>query len=98
MTPRFVLRRAAAEDIQEATAWYALRSTSVAAEFLRAVDAALADIGRAPEQHPPVTDRIRRALLRRFPYALYFTRRGETTYVIACMHHRRHPRRWRRRA
>jgi hypothetical protein len=37
MTPRFVLKRSASIDIADATAWYALRSTSLAAEFVRAL-------------------------------------------------------------
>jgi hypothetical protein len=46
MTPRFVLKRSASIDIADATAWYALRSTSLAAEFVRAIDVALAEVRR----------------------------------------------------
>jgi hypothetical protein len=44
-----------------------------------------------------VTAKVRRALVRRFPYSVFFTFRDDTTTVIACLHHRRNPRLWRRR-
>ncbi|MGQ0767154.1 MAG: type II toxin-antitoxin system RelE/ParE family toxin [Gemmatimonadota bacterium] len=97
MTSRFVLRRLAAEDIAEAATWYALRSVVLAGEFVRAVDAVLAAIRRAPQHFPELQPGVRRAVLRRFPYSVFFTTRDGTTFVVACLHHRRHPRRWRRR-
>lgn len=97
MTPRFVLKRSASNDIADATAWYALRSTSLAAEFVRAVDVALAEVRRTPERFPRVSSNVRRALLRRFPYSVFFTSHDDTTTIIACLHHRRNPRHWRAR-
>lgn len=34
------------------------------------------------------------ALLRRFPYAVYFVASSDLVSVVACMHARRDPRRW----
>ncbi|MGI8991542.1 MAG: hypothetical protein ACR2I2_18420 [Bryobacteraceae bacterium] len=39
----------------------------------------------------------RRALLRRFPYTLFFTIEGNTLLVIACFHASRDPRQWQQR-
>jgi hypothetical protein len=42
---------------------------------------------------------VRRALLRRFPYALFFVIDEQTLYfVIACFHASRNPLQWQRRA
>ncbi len=72
MTPRLVVRPAAEADIAQAALWYEQRAVGLGAEFLRAVDVALAEIARMPERFPVVHPVCRRALLRRFPYGVYF--------------------------
>lgn len=104
MTPRFVVRSEAEADIAEAYGWYEARSSGLGDEFLAAVDEALADVRETPQRFPRVHEEsdfaIRRARLRRFPYGLYFIwdESRAITSVIACMHARRHQRRWLRRA
>ena len=39
----------------------------------------------------------RRALLRRFPYGIYCRIYPDTIVIVACMHGRRDPKRWRAR-
>lgn len=95
--PRLFVRRAARADIAEAFRWYEERVTGLGHEFLRAVASTLATIESTPEQYPIALDDIRKALLKRFPYVVYFvlSRRGAS--VIAVMHGRRNPRRWKSR-
>jgi plasmid stabilization system protein ParE len=52
-----------------------------------------------PQQFPVIHKNVRRALLRRFPYALMFVIETDTTLtVIACFHGSRDPAQWQRRA
>jgi hypothetical protein len=51
-----------------------------------------------PALFPMVYEDVRRALLRRFPYGIFFRDLGGTRRVIAVMDLRRDPQRWRRRA
>jgi len=51
-----------------------------------------------PERYPLVRGTVRRALLRRFPYAVFFVATADFVSVLACMHARRDPRRWQERA
>ena len=95
---RLVVREAAEADITEAARWYEQRSPGLGSEFLRAIDVALAEIARMPERYPVVHGRARRALLRRFPYAVFFVPRPDLVSVIACLHARRDPRHWRERS
>jgi plasmid stabilization system protein ParE len=53
---------------------------------------------RSPELYPIVYKSLRRALMRRFPYAVYYGLTPESIVIAACIHGRQHPRRWRRRA
>jgi toxin ParE1/3/4 len=98
MTPRLVVLPAAEADIVQAALWYEQRAPGLGADFLRAVDVALAEITRMPERFPVVHRTCRRALLRRFPYGVYYLPTAELVGVVACMHARRDPRRWQQRA
>jgi toxin ParE1/3/4 len=95
---RLVVREAAEADIAEAARWYERRSPGLGGEFLRAVDVTLAEVTRMPERYPLVRGRSRRALLRRFPYAVFFVATPDLVSVIACLHARRDPRLWRERS
>ncbi len=63
-------------------------------EFIAAVSATLRAVVEEPLQFPVAHRDTRRALLRRFPYNLYFRIHGKVVVVIAVQHGRRHPRRW----
>jgi plasmid stabilization system protein ParE len=95
---RIIVRSAAEADISEAALWYEDRAVGLGAEFLRAADAAIVGLRRMPERFPRVYGDVRRVLVRRFPYAFYFVPSGDAVVVIACMHVRRDPRRWKQRA
>ncbi len=88
----------AEQELAEAAGWYEEQAPGVGLEFLRAVDATFAAIGREPSMFPLMYRDLRRALLRRFPYKVYFVVRDDRVTVVAVVHGRRHPRVWRRRA
>lgn len=90
---RLVVRDAAEADILDAALLYEQRSPGLGREFLDAVDATLTEIVAMPERYPVVRGEARRALLRRFPYGVYFVASPKLVQVIACMHARRDPRR-----
>jgi plasmid stabilization system protein ParE len=88
----------ARQDVGNAAFWYEDKSAGLGSDFLRSMDAALAQIRRTPQVFPVVDGSIRRALLRRFPYAVYFVDCPDQIRVLACMHVRQNPDRWQRRA
>lgn len=94
MSRRLVIRAEALEEISEAAAWYEARSAGLSADFLRAVDVAVASVLRAPEQHPRVDEEMHRALLRRFPYSVIYSFSEDELIVVACLHWRQNPERW----
>ena len=78
--------------------WYERESPGLGGHFRNAVNAAVERIAANPGQFPVVHKNIRRALLRRFPYALMFVLEGEDRLtVIARFHSSRDPARWQRR-
>jgi hypothetical protein len=50
------------------------------------VDACLAAIERNPTAYAVVHKQVRRALLRRFPYGIFYLVEGETIIALACFH------------
>jgi plasmid stabilization system protein ParE len=93
-----LVRRLAQAEIAEAFEWYRARSTSAASDFLTEVDRALVEIEHEPERFPLVNGQLRRTLLRRFPYAVYFKVYARSISVVGVIHGHRHPDVWRTRA
>ncbi len=92
---RPILRPAAAADVEDAWRWYEERREGLGDEFLEVVRAALESIRAHPDSAPVVYRDVRRQLLRRFPYGLFYRVIGGQVVVVACFHAKRNPRVWR---
>jgi plasmid stabilization system protein ParE len=79
-------------DLAESFRWYEARQEGLGHEFLEAVSSTFDRICEEPSRYPVVYRHARRALLRRFPYAVLYVPRGETVHVLAILHQRRNPR------
>ena len=97
MTYSVIVRPEAEREIQEAFDWYEERSEGLGTEFLRTADACLSGVQRSPEAYQVVHAGVRRALLRKFPYALFYLVRDDKIIVLACFHIKRSPADWQRR-
>jgi len=60
------------EDLDQAAEWYEEQRRGLSDALLLDVEAALEAIRERPNSFPAVGARTRRALLKRFPYAIYF--------------------------
>jgi len=94
MTRALVVEPEAEAEIVEAAGWYEARSPGLGSEFRRVVDGLLGTIQRNPNQYQVVFRQVRRAALRRFPYGLMYVVSEHEIIVVACIHGRRHPKRW----
>jgi len=94
---RLRVRKVARADIDAAFAWYRQHSPAAAQRFLDAVDVAFALIDEAPERYPLVRGRLRRVLLRQFPYAVYYKVYPTVVSIVGVIHGHRHPNVWLRR-
>jgi plasmid stabilization system protein ParE len=91
---RLRVRKAARAEITAAFDWYLERSPAAAGRFLEALDAAIRLIEGAPERQPIIRGRLRRVLLRRFPYGVYYKLYPSTISVVGVIHGHRHPDTW----
>ena|SRR5579859_1120204 len=97
MSRRLVIRPAAESELSEAYQWYETQRQGLGSEFLLSVEAALALIQRNPELHPLIHREIRRALIRRFPFGVFYIVEGGTVHVLAVFHGKRNPKQWQER-
>jgi plasmid stabilization system protein ParE len=97
MVAELILAPEAELDIAEAYAWYEARRPGLGEEFLSCVEACSEAICRTPDMHPVARESYRRALVRRFPYAVFYEYgRGRVT-VYGVLHTAGDPDKWRRR-
>ena len=83
-------------ELQEAASWYERKRPGLGVQFVDAVDGTVARIHQLPFAFPMILERpqVRRALLRRFPYAVVFSVRDEAIHVLAYAHAKRRPLHW----
>ena len=97
MTPGLVFRPEAEAELLDARAWYEGERVGLGAIFAAAVETTVTAILRNPLAYPRMRGDTRRALVRRFPYAVYFRPIDDAIIVLAVLHGRRSPRHWRSR-
>jgi plasmid stabilization system protein ParE len=97
MAVKLVVAPDAELDITEAYIWCETRRVGLGEEFLSALDACIERIRRQPLIYPVVHEAYRRALIRRFPYAIFFELAETTATVYAVFHTSRDPEKWRQR-
>jgi plasmid stabilization system protein ParE len=95
---RVVLRLLAEKDILEARAWYEREDPRVGLAFVEELRLSINRVRESPLQFRQLKHGVRRALLHRFPYAVYFVLREDEAIVLAVLHQRRRPGEWQRRA
>lgn len=72
MARRLVVQRQSDLDIQAAALWYEDQQAGLGIRFLDELDEVFRRIENNPKQFPQLEGEVRRALLRRFPYGVYF--------------------------
>lgn len=85
------------QDIDEAYTWYEAQRIGLGEIFLSRLDACIRSIVRAPESYQVVHESYRRALLRRFPYAVFYEFSENAVTVYCVFHTSRDPQKWRSR-
>lgn len=83
-------------DVAAACQWYEYEEPGLGLEFLDQLRATYDRIAAGPLQYQDLRSGIRRALLRRFPYAVYFAVEGDLVIVLAVLHASRDPANWQR--
>ena len=87
----------AEKDIKEAFNWYESQRQALGMSFLSELESILEQIQENPQLYAFAHKTIRRALCKRFPYAVYYIENQSSIYVLALLQQRRKPSEWQKR-
>lgn len=94
MSVPVVLRALAQDEAEEAARWYEGEQAGLGADFLAELQRVFDLISGQPDRCPVVQGDTREALLRRFPYCVYYRVRPSRVVVTAVFHTSRDPSAW----
>ena len=97
MTRRFILRPRAECDIQSTFEWYESQRPGLGDEFLVSLRERLETVRSFPEAFPVLYRDVRRAVVSRFTYVVFYVVRPTRVAVLAVLHQSRNPEIWPRR-
>ena len=84
-------------DVAATYQWYENEQPGLGSSFLDQLRAVYDRVAAGPLQYQELRSGIRRALLRRFPYAVYYAVEDDLIIVLAVLHAGRDPAQWQRR-
>jgi plasmid stabilization system protein ParE len=97
MSYRLIVRPEAETDIRNAYFRYDKEVPGLGVQFLDAVDDSLDRISEDPLHYAIIAGGIRRKLLRKFPYGLFFVFEEEEVRVLSVLQQAQSPELWKRR-
>ena len=97
MSLSLTIRPEAEADLAAQFDWYEERKRGLGYEFLAEVRAILGEIEENPLRHAAIYRNARRALVRRFPFKVFYLFDGKKVEVIGVIHARRDPQYWQQR-
>ena len=97
MTPPVILRLRAEDDVRAVIQWYESQHPALGEDFVVRLRQTLEAIGRLPESSPLIFKSVRRALVAKFPYAVFYVAEPTRVVVLAVLHTSRNPALWPRR-
>jgi plasmid stabilization system protein ParE len=81
-------------ELFEAAGWYDDKLPGLGDQFLDEIEVAVREIKSHPQRFSIVEGDIRRYLVKRFPYAIYYRVHEDVLQILVIKHHRRHPDYW----
>lgn len=93
-----VLDPDAEAEFNDAFDFYEGRGDGLGESFAQAVTAVLRGIGATPRMHAAVRGEVRKAVVRNFPFCVYYVEEPAQVRVISVFHTSRDPKIWQSRA
>jgi plasmid stabilization system protein ParE len=83
-----IVRALAEADLSSTFRWYETQQPGLGEDFLSCVDSALASLRENPLMYPKAYKHLRRVLLRRFPYAVFYLvdEKKSSVTILAVLH------------
>jgi len=84
-------------DLKIAADWYYLQKEGLDQNFIEEIEKTILRIKQNPRQFAFVRKKMRMAIVKRFPYGLYYYVTDDVINVFAVFHFSRNPKVWRKR-
>ncbi|MCY3625819.1 MAG: type II toxin-antitoxin system RelE/ParE family toxin [Candidatus Dadabacteria bacterium] len=81
-------------DLADSALWYEFQRSGLGDEFLEELLLTIRSVQQHPFGFPIVHRGVRRALIKRFPFGIFYRVEPEFIVIFAVMHASRHPLRW----
>jgi plasmid stabilization system protein ParE len=94
---RLIVSREAGADIKATYRWYEAQEPGLGQRFRLALEAAITQVHRNPERFRIALDHFRRALVRRFPFEVFYEFDNERVVIHLVFHTSQDPDKWRAR-
>jgi plasmid stabilization system protein ParE len=94
MTLPVVFRRRFQDDLGAGFDWYEKQRSGLGEEFLSAVQSTLRSIEQFPEMFVSIHRDVRRAIVSRFPFAVFYVVESRRVVVLRVLHTARDPKLW----
>lgn len=94
MTGEVRLHEAASAEFEAAFEWYLLRSEFVASKFSEEISLAIEKISEVPQRWPAAKSGVRKYVLPRFAFAIFYRELPSAVQMLAIAHGHRKPGYW----
>ena len=81
----------ASREVAATASEYEEKAPGLGQKFISEVETATEQLAQFPDSAPRFGARLRRKLLKRFPFALLYSARDEVVWIVAVMHQSRGP-------
>ena len=87
----------AEQEMLEAARYYESQAAGLGEDYLLEIERAVSSIAESPNTWPIIEGKLRRRLVRKFPFGILYCVEPEEIVIIAVAHLRRKPGYWRER-
>lgn len=84
-------------DIKETVSYFKEVSDALDSDIILEIDSSFFEIFSNPTAFPIAKYDIRKFVMAKFPFCIYFIDREEALYILSVFHDKRNPRDWQRR-
>jgi len=97
MISEIIVRPKTELDLKDAFNWYEEQKLGLGNKLIDAIDNCISSISNNPESFPFVHNNIRRALIKKFPFGIFYVSEKSKIIILAFFHLSRNPKVWKKR-
>ena len=94
---RLIILPFAEIDIRDTVSYYREQSEGLDKDFINNIDSSFNEILKNPEAYPIAKYDIRKFVVSKFPFCIYYINNIDALYILAIFHDKRNPRDWTKR-